>query len=79
MDDEGDQSEARMFKLERVIFYAAFVVRKLIENGKITDKVARHVVEVAAFKANDAYRLSLSGSFTRYSMRTNTLSISLKN
>ena len=53
-----------MFKLERVIFYAAFVVRKLIENGKITDKVARQVVEVAAFKANDAYRLSLSGSFT---------------
>lgn len=63
-DDESDQYDARLFELERAIFYAAFVVRKLIENGKITDRVARHFVEVTAFKANDEYEFSMIGSLT---------------
>ncbi len=47
--DIASMDERSEFKLERAIFYAAFVVRKLIENKKITDKVAGHSVEVKAF------------------------------
>ena len=75
-DDEGEQYEARLFKLERAIFYAAFVIRKLIENGKITDKVGRQAVEVTAFKANDGHEFSMVGSFTADSRRTSTSSTS---
>jgi hypothetical protein len=49
--DLDDVDERREFKLERAIFYAAFVMRKLIESKKVTDKVAGHSVEVTAFKS----------------------------
>ncbi len=39
----------REFKLERAIFYSAFVVRKLIEKKKLTDATSGHSIEVTGF------------------------------
>jgi hypothetical protein len=50
----------REFKLEQAIFYSAFVVRKLIENKKLTDETAGHSIEVTGFRSRRSKVASLS-------------------
>jgi hypothetical protein len=43
------RNDEAQFELERAFFYAAFVIRKLIEDGKITDRTAGHSIELDAY------------------------------
>ena len=41
------------FKLERSIFYSAFIVRKLIENAKLTDHCSNYKIKTQVFLAKE--------------------------
>ena len=42
-----------VFNLEKTIFYSAFIIRKLIENRKLTDKCSKQKIIVQVFLATD--------------------------
>lgn len=53
-----DCKEDVPFKLERALFLSAFIVRKLLENRKLTDKVASQRLDVSFHAAIDRERLA---------------------
>ena len=52
-----DCAEEVPFKLERALFLSAFIVRKLRENHKLTDRVASQSLEVSFHQAINRDRL----------------------
>jgi len=59
-----DRDESVPFDVERALFYTAFIVRKLLENNKLTDGTANELVSVDVFdaKSDRSQRLSVQAS-----------------
>lgn len=51
VDIEGERFGALEFRLERAVFYSAYIIRKLSENGKLTDICSTQKIEVAVYKS----------------------------
>lgn len=51
IETEGEDFSALEFRLERAVFYSAYIIRKLVENGKLTDTCSSQKVAVAVYKS----------------------------
>lgn len=50
-DIEEEELGAMEFRLERAVFYSAYIIRKLIENGKLTDICSTQKISVSVYKS----------------------------
>ncbi|MFC6196856.1 hypothetical protein [Ponticaulis profundi] len=58
--------ESVLFSLERSLYYSALVVRKLLENRRLTDKLAMHELSVSVFRARPENVSEVIRTATRY-------------